>query len=166
MGAWWRDHARVSATILGLVSSAWLASVAWGAPVETGPPNVPEFKPAFPGQTRAEAVTTKARLRVQEIASGLDRPWAIAFLPDGRFLVTEKLSGNLFIIATDGSKSPAVAGVPRVDGRNQGGLLDVELAPDVARSGLIYWSYYEPREGGNGLAVARAKLVDGAAPKI
>jgi glucose/arabinose dehydrogenase len=53
-----------------------------------------------------------------------------------------------------------------VDGRNQGGLLDVELGPDHARTGLVYWTYYEPREGGNGLAVARARLVDGAKPRV
>jgi aldose sugar dehydrogenase len=137
-----------------------------GAPVETAPPNVPEFKPAFPGQTRAPAVKTRTALKVTELASGFNRPWAIAFLPDGRFLVTEKPTGNLYIVTAQGKKSPAVAGLPKVDGRGQGGLLDVEVAPDYAQSRLIYWTYYEPREGGNGLAVARAKLVDGAAPKI
>ena len=137
-----------------------------GAPVETAPPNVPEFKPAFPGQTRAPAVQTRTALKVTEIASGFNKPWAIAFLPDGRMLVTEKPTGNLFIVTPDGKKSPAVAGLPRVDGRNQGGLLDVEVGPDYAQSGLIYWTYYEPREGGNGLAVARAKLMDGAKPRV
>jgi glucose/arabinose dehydrogenase len=150
-----------------LITSAAHAQVTQAPPVDAAPPNVPESKPAFPGQTRAPAVKTRAQLEVTEVASGFDRPWAIAFLPDGRFLVTEKPSGNLFIVGADGRKSlPPVAGLPRVDGRNQGGLLDVELAPDYARSGLIYWTYYEPRRGGNGLAVARAKLVDGAAPRI
>lgn len=137
-----------------------------GAPVETGPPNVPEFKPAFPGQTRAPAVHTRTALRVTTIASGFDRPWAIAFLPDRRMLVTEKPSGRLFVVGPSGERSPPVQGLPRVDGRGQGGLLDVEVAPDHARSGLVYWTYYEPREGGNGLAVARAKLVDGASPRV
>lgn len=137
-----------------------------GPPVETAPPNVPEFKPAFPGQTRAPAMQTKTKLQVTEIASGFDKPWAIAFLPDGRMLVTEKPTGNLFIVSPDGSKSPPVQGIPEVDGRGQGGLLDVEIAPDYAQSGLIYWTYYEPREGGNGLAVARAKLIDEAQPRI
>lgn len=136
------------------------------APVETAPPNVPEFKPAFPGQTRAPAVKTRTALKVSELASGFNKPWALAFLPDGRFLVTEKPTGNLYIVTAQGKKSPPVAGLPKVDGRGQGGLLDVEVAPDYAQSRLIYWTYYEPREGGNGLAVARAKLVDGAAPKI
>lgn len=149
-----------------LVATLCLAATAWSAPVQTGPPNVPEFKPAFPGQTRAPEIKTQTRLEVTEIASGFDKPWAIAFLPDGRFLVTEKPSGHLYIVSANGAKSKPVAGLPEVDGRNQGGLLDVELGPDFSESRLIYWSYYEPREGGNGLTVARAKLVDGASPRI
>ena len=137
-----------------------------GAPVETAPPNVPEFTPAFPGQTRAPAIQTRTPFKVTEIASGFNKPWAIAFLPDRRMLVTEKPTGRLYIVTRDGKKSPPTTGLPRVDGRNQGGLLDVELGPDYARSHLIYWTYYEPREGGNGLAVARARLVDGPKPRI
>ena len=137
-----------------------------GAPVETAPPNVPEFSPAFPGQTRAPAVRTRTQLKVTEIASGFDKPWAIAFLPDGRMLVTEKPTGRLYVVTPDGKKSPPVRGLPRVDGRNQGGLLDVELGPDHATSGLLYWTYYEPRKGGNGLAVARGRFVDGPEPRV
>ncbi len=137
-----------------------------GPPVETGPPNVPEFQPAFPGQTRVPAIKTKTDFQVTEIASGFKNPWAIAFLPDQRMLVTEKTTGSLYIVTPQGAKSPAVAGLPPVDGRGQGGLLDVEVGPDYAQSGLIYWTYYEPRQGGNGLAVARAKLVDGARPRV
>jgi glucose/arabinose dehydrogenase len=135
-------------------------------PVETAPPNVPEFKPAFAGQTRAPAVQTRTPLSVREIAGGLQEPWGLAFLPDGRMLVTEKPTGKLYIVTAAGEKSASVAGLPRVDGRDQGGLLDVEVAADYAQSGLIYWSYYEPRKGGNGLAVARARLVDGKKPRV
>ncbi|MFP2908407.1 PQQ-dependent sugar dehydrogenase [Pyxidicoccus sp. 3LFB2] len=137
-----------------------------GPPVPTGPPNVPEFQPAFPGQTRVPAIQTQTAFQVTELASGFRNPWAIAFLPDRRMLVTEKPTGALYIVTPQGAKSPAVAGLPPVDGRGQGGLLDVELGPDYAQSQLIYWTYYEPREGGNGLAVARAKLVDGAQPRV
>jgi glucose/arabinose dehydrogenase len=150
-------HAPLTALALALLQ---------GAPVEQGPPNVPEFRPAFPGQTRAPAVRTRTPLRVSPVASGLDKPWAIAFLPDGRMLVTEKPTGKLYVVTHDGKRSPPVQGLPRVDGRNQGGLLDVEVAPDHGESRLVYWTYYEPREGGNGLAVARARLVDGPKPRV
>lgn len=137
-----------------------------GVPVETAPPNVPEFKPAFAEQTRAPAIHTQTKFVVTDVASDFDEPWAIAFLPDGRMLVTEKHDGELFVVSPDGKKSPAAQGVPRVDGRDQGGLLDIELGPDYPQSKLVYLSYYEPREGGNGLAVARARLLDGASPKL
>jgi aldose sugar dehydrogenase len=137
-----------------------------GRPVETAPPNVPEFKPAFTGQTRAPAVHTRARFRVSEVAGPFAGPWALAFLPDRRILVTEKHAGKLLVVAADGKASAPVQGVPRVDGRDQGGLLDVKLSPDYTSDKLIYLSYYEPREGGNGLAVARARFTDGAAPRL
>ena len=136
-----------------------------GAPVETGPRSVPEFRPAFPGQTRAPAVKTRTALQVTEVASGFNKPWAIAFLPDGRMLVTEK-PGQLRIVTPEGQKSEPVSGLPRVDARGQGGLLDVELSPDFRRTGHIFWTYYEPRSGGNGLAVARGRLIDGAQPQV
>ena len=125
-----------------------------------------DFKPAFPGQTRAPAVKTKTPVKVIEIAGAFDKPWALAFLPDRRMLVTEKPTGKLYIVTPAGKKSKAVAGLPRVDGRDQGGLLDVEVGPDHSESGLIYWTYYELRKGGNGLAVARARLVDGDVPRV
>lgn len=136
-------------------------------PVETGPPNVPELEPAFAGQTRAPAIRTQTPFQVTELARGLDQPWAIAFLPDGRLLVTEKHDGELFLLSDGGErKTGPVKGVPRVDGRDQGGLLDVEVAPDYATSGLVYLAYYEPREGGNGLAVARGRLNVSGTPRL
>jgi len=148
----------VKRCLVSLVSGLWIGSVAVAAPVPTGPPNVPSNRPAFPEQTRAPEVHTGTRFQVTEIASGLQLPWAIAFLPDGRYLVTEKHVGHLVVVTPRGEKSKPVDGLPRVDGRGQGGLLDVELAPDFTTSRMIYWSYYEPRRGGNGLAVARGKL--------
>lgn len=137
-----------------------------GEPVEVGPPNVPEFKPAFEGQTRAKAVHTQAKFRVKDIAGPFEEPWALAFLPDGRMLVTEKHEGRLLAVAKDGKSSVEVAGVPKVDGRGQGGLLDVELSPTYSKDSWVYLSYYEPREGGNGLAVLRAKWVEGDKPTL
>lgn len=134
--------------------------------LETAPPNVPEFKPAFAGQTRAPAAQTRTPFKVRELARGFRRPWALAFLPDQRMLVTEKPTGNLYIVTPKGAKSPAVTGLPPVDGRDQGGLLDVKLGPDYRTSGLVYWTYYEPRPGGNGLAVARARLLDEKNPRV
>lgn len=137
------------------------------APVRTAVPEVPEFKPAFAGQARAPAVQTRTPLRVAEVASGLNKPWALAFLPDGRMLITEKAPGALRVLDASGRLSPPVAGLPRTDGRDQGGLLDVAVAPDFASDAMVYWSYAEPREGGSGTAVARGKLVtDGAAPRV
>ena len=137
-----------------------------GQSVETAPPNVPEFKPAFPEQTRAKAVHTQTKFRVAEVAGPFAQPWALGFLPDGRFLVTEKHAGKLLAVSADGKKSTPIAGVPKVDGRDQGGLLDVEPSPTFGNDKLVYFSYYEPREGGNGLAVARARFADGAQPKL
>jgi len=137
-----------------------------GEPVETAPPNVPEFKPAFPEQTRAPGVHTQQKFRVLELGGPFDEPWAVEFLPDGRMFVTEKHAGKLLVITKDGKSSAAVQGIPSVDGRDQGGLLDVTLSPGHATDKLIYLSYYEKREGGNGLAVLRARFNDVSPPRI
>jgi glucose/arabinose dehydrogenase len=130
------------------------------------PPNAPDQKPAFAGQTDAPEGKSTVALDVVTVAEGLVSPWSLEFMPDGRMLVTEK-PGRMRIVGTDGKLSEPIAGVPMVDARGQGGLLDVVLAPDYAKSQMIYWSYAEPREGGmNNTAVARGKLVDGAAPRV
>ena len=137
-----------------------------GQPVETAPPNVPEFRPAFAQQTRAPAVHTRTTFKVVELESGLANPWGMAFLPDGRVFVTEKTDGRLLVISLDRPQRRGVRGVPRVAGADQGGLMDVALDPDYATNQLLYLSYYEPREGGNGLAVMRARFVDGPTPEL
>jgi glucose/arabinose dehydrogenase len=137
-----------------------------GAPVETAPPNVPEFKPAFTEQTRAPGIHTLQRFSVSPLSKGLKLPWALAFLPNGRLLVTEKHAGKLVLLAANGGRLAEVDGLPRVDGRDQGGLLDVALGPNFAAQQRLFISYYEPRAGGNGLAVASARWVDGARPKL
>ncbi|MEX6724412.1 PQQ-dependent sugar dehydrogenase [Parapedomonas caeni] len=99
-------------------------------------------------------------VKVETVAGGLEFPWGMAFLPDGRLLVTEK-AGRLRIVDTHGTVSPPVAGVPAVDYDAQGGLLDVALDPDFAGNGLVYLSYAEPRGNGtNATAVARGRLVE------
>ncbi|MES2450481.1 MAG: PQQ-dependent sugar dehydrogenase [Pseudomonadota bacterium] len=93
-----------------------------------------------------------------------DTPFALAFLPDGRILVTEK-PGRLKLRATNGGVKD-VTGVPKVAPGGQGGLLDVALAPDFAKSHTLYLSYSEPRPNGRSLALARATLKDGAVPSL
>lgn len=102
--------------------------------------------------------TETGAIQVSTIASGLSHPWAIAFLPgDGGMLVTER-PGNLRRVASDGSVSEPVEGVPEVDARGQGGLLDVALDPQFQENRLVYLSFAEAGEGGNGTAVARGRL--------
>lgn len=102
--------------------------------------------------------TETGAIQVSTIASGLSHPWAIAFLPgDGGLLVTER-PGNLRRVASDGSVSEPVEGVPEVDARGQGGLLDVALDPQFQENRLVYLSFAEAGEGGNGTAVARGRL--------
>lgn len=134
--------------------------------VDSRPPNAPSQKPAFAGQTRAPEQKSRVAFEVIQLATGLEHPWAIAFLPRGRLLVTER-PGRLRVLSSDGTLSAPAAGLPAMDARGQGGLLDVALDPDHAKNGFIYWSYSEPRGGGlNNTAVARGRFVDGAAPRV
>lgn len=101
----------------------------------------------------------KTAVKLTTVAEGLENPWALEFLPDGRMLVTEK-PGRLRVVEKDGKLGEPIKGVPKVMSERQGGLLDVALANDFAESGLIFLSYAEPREKDeNGTSVARAKLV-------
>ena len=95
-------------------------------------------------------------LRVETVVGGLSHPWAFAFLPDGRLLITER-SGRLRI-AGDGKLSPPLAGVPNVRASGQGGLHDVVLDRGFAQNQTIYLCYADPVEGGGQTALARARL--------
>jgi glucose/arabinose dehydrogenase len=112
-----------------------------------------------PGHAQ-EFVTKRERIRVETIATGLDHPWGLTFLPDGRKLVTER-SGQLRVVEADNQLSAPLANVPPVYARGQGGLLDVVLDPEFERNRTLYLSYAEPGEGGASTAVARARLDDG-----
>jgi len=114
-------------------------------------------QPACSREAPLTLKTEQGPVRIVTVAEGLEHPWGMAFLPDGRMLVTER-PGRLRVVAADGALGQPLAGVPAVDVKGQGGLLDVALDPDFAANQLVYLSYAEPREGGNGTAVARGRL--------
>ena len=109
----------------------------------------------FTQLTSAVAQTVKP----EDVATGLEHPWAVAFLPEGRFLVTER-PGRMRVIEADGRKGGALAGLPEVASRGQGGLLDVMVDADFERNRTLYFCYSEPGVGGNSTALARATLSD------
>jgi len=100
----------------------------------------------------------KQPFRVVSLTTGLEHPWSVAFLPDGRLLVTER-QGRLRLIGADFKLQPRpVEGLPEIVAQGQGGLFDVALHPDYARNGWIYWAYNAPGPGGWGTALARGQL--------
>ena len=111
------------------------------------------------GTAAAPALANQPKVAV--VAHGLVNPWGLAFLPDGRMLVTER-PGRMRLVGTDGKLSPPLPGLPPVAAEGQGGLLDVVTDPRFASNRLVYWSYSEADGDGNRTAVARARL-DGAA---
>jgi len=148
--------------MLAAVAACSAPTPADGEPVRQDAPNT-NYQPAFEGQTRAPAQRTNVTIEHEVIASGLDHPWAIAFLPDGAMLVTER-AGRMRMLGRDGALSAPLAGVPAVDARGQGGLLDVVVSPDFATDRLVFWTFSEPLEGEvNAISVARGRLsADGA----
>jgi glucose/arabinose dehydrogenase len=109
--------------------------------------------------------SSAGNLKVETVASGLVHPWSLAFLPDGRMLVTER-PGRMRIVTSGGQLSQPLAGVPQVFARGQGGLLDVALDRNFAQNRTIYFSYAEPFEGGGRTALARARLEAGDPPRL
>jgi aldose sugar dehydrogenase len=110
--------------------------------------------------------SSAANLQVETVAGGLVHPWSLAFLPDGRMLVTER-PGRMRIVTRAGQLSPPLVGVPEVFARSQAGLMDVILARDFAQSRTIYFCYAEHADSGGRIAVARAQLDDdGRAPRL
>lgn len=139
---WFRNHLRLCGIVTVAVT---VVSFGYEAPLRAQ-----EFK------------TKKANIVVETLADNLSHPWGIAFLPDGRMLVTERV-GRLRLLDPDAPKgkrlSKPIKGVPKVAARRQGGLLDVALDPDFKNNRLIYLSYSEPRQGNrSATAVARGRL--------
>ena len=126
-------------------------------PLESRPANAADQRPARADQTRACGVVSNVAFDVEVVARGLEHPWAVEPLPGGDLLVTER-PGRLRIISAAGAVGEPIAGLPPVVARGQGGLLDVALSPTFAADRTIYWSFSEPRDGGNATSVARGVL--------
>ena len=126
-------------------------------PLESRAANQASQRPASPRQTRACGVRSNVAFDVTVVAKGLQKPWAVEPLPGGALLVTEK-GGRMRVVSASGQIGAPIAGVPEVDARGQGGLLDVALSPRFATDRTVFWSFTEPRTGGNGTSVARGVL--------
>jgi glucose/arabinose dehydrogenase len=121
---------------------------------------------ALPAMAESQTLRTEeVEVQADVVADGLEHPWGLDFLPDGDVIVTER-PGRIRILS-NGELSEPVEGVPDVAARGQGGLLDIAVSPDFAKSGLVFFSFSEPGRGGGGTAVARARLVrDGATARL
>lgn len=125
--------------------------------LETRRPNAPDQRPAFAGQTRTCGVKSNVAFEVAVVAKGLEHPWAVEPLPGGDLLVTER-PGRLRVVTAAGKVGEPISGLPPVAAAGQGGLLDVALGPTFESDRTIFWSYSEPRKGGNATSVARGVL--------
>src|SRR5215471_7225435 len=128
-----------------------------GKPIDIRNPEKPDDKPVFPGQTRAPYEPT-APFNVTTLTSKLSSPWSLAFLPEGKILITER-KGSMRILSQDGTLSEPLKGVPAVYARSTIGLHDVALDPQFASNRRLFFTYFE-KAGANDsvLAVARATL--------
>ncbi|MCQ0969471.1 PQQ-dependent sugar dehydrogenase (plasmid) [Paracoccus sp. TK19116] len=143
---------RISSTALVLAATATGA-----AAFNEAPPHAPNQQPAFAGQTRAPEMGDDIPLVTENIVEGLVHPWGMAELTGGVWVVTEK-PGRMRLIGPDGAISAPLTGLPEVDARGQGGLLDVAVAEDFGQTRRLWWTFAEPREGGNATAVATGTL--------
>ncbi|MDZ7905999.1 MAG: PQQ-dependent sugar dehydrogenase [Cypionkella sp.] len=122
---------------------------------------------ALSAAARADSVlqTSAGEMQITAVARGLDEPWAIAHLPDGQFLVTERDRGRLILFAADGAKIGTIKGLPEISHGGQGGLLDVMIPRDFAADPAVYLTYSTRMVGGRGTALARGRL-DAAAMRL
>lgn len=160
-----KSHLFTSA-VLGVLALV-PAAVSAQSVADPRPANASAQKPAFAGQTDAPERKLGVGFDVVTVLDSLRNPWGMTFLPNGKMLVTERI-GYLRLVNADGTLVPQpLGGLPAVDNRGQGGLLDVTLDPNFATNHLIYWSYAEPKENGtNNTAVARGTLVEGPPARV
>jgi glucose/arabinose dehydrogenase len=146
-----------SALILSLFMLPASMAIASGT-AETRAAHGKDQQPAFADQTRAPLPEAPTRLKNEVYAKDLPHLWSFEFLPDGRIIAAAK-AGEIVLLTAE-QKQIGVEGVPAVDSSGQGGLLDLALAPDFDKSRKIFFSFAEPRDGGNGTSVASATLVE------
>ncbi|MDB5437706.1 MAG: PQQ-dependent sugar dehydrogenase [Caulobacteraceae bacterium] len=155
-------HPTIIATALLVLSAAGAvrAAQAPAAPaplVENRPATMPSQHPLFPTQTRAPVGGPKVDYSVQTIASGLANPWGLAFLPDGKMLVTER-PGRVRLVDKDGKLSDPLTGGPQALARGIGGMNDIVLDPNFAKNRRVYIAFNQDRPDGSGMAVFRGVL--------
>lgn len=131
------------------------AAFAQGEPVPQAAPNA-DFEPAFEGQTRAPAMQG-IETSVETLTGDLEHPWGIVGLPGGGYLVTER-PGRMRHVSPDGTLSEPISGLPEVDAREQGGLLDVNVPPNFDEDRMVYWTYAKRVGDGTVTAAARGVL--------
>lgn len=113
-------------------------------------------------QTQILRTDKGIEVQLEMLMDGLNHPWGMAFLPDGRLLITERNTGRFYILNTDNTLSKPLDGVPKVWARGQGGLMDVALHPEYEDNNYVYLSYAKPGPGGKATtALGRGKLTDG-----
>lgn len=127
-------------------------------PVETANPNT-SYSPAFQGQTRIYGLKTEAELEVKILNQNLQRPWGMAALPNGNWLITQK-NGSMVVLNADGSLKSTINGLPAVNSGGQGGLLGITLDPQFAQNRMVYWTFSEDISGGTVTAVAKGMLAE------
>ncbi len=108
-------------------------------------------------ELEASIASEETEFRLVEVVSGLSRPWGLAFLPDGRALVTER-AGSLYLIDLAAGEASRVSGLPPVAAGGQGGLLDVAVDPSYDDTGWLYLTYSQAYDGGTGTTLSRARL--------
>jgi aldose sugar dehydrogenase len=154
MFAWWKPVVALTIAVSATSTSPVPPPC---TPLESRSPNASGQRPSFQGQTRACGIKSSTQFDVVVVAKGLEEPWAVEPLAGGDLLVTEK-PGRMRIVSAKGAVGEPLAGIPAVDARGQGGLLDVALSPGFDRDRTIFWSFSEPRDGGNATSVARGVL--------